>query len=399
MAEPASKIAIFTELRVALAEDNTVIAPSGFGHDYWANCLGAPTNIVLVARRASKPPVRGERVDGRLVEVCLLPAFASSRRAPIDLLRSLVLVHRLLSEPRTLAWLRLPGIVGTIGLLIALARRQVFGVNVVGDPLDVAFRANVGGRLGKLAGIVFAASLRVACAKAAVVVYVTETYLQRRYPPRKGALTRSISNVDSRQFRQSRKVLKPIEVHGKPHFVTIASMDQAYKRVDLFLHVLETLRRQGFSLTATVIGDGRLRPDYERLAADLGLSGAVDFAGSVSPGSVSDHLLASDIFVLCSDTEGLPRALIEAMCMGVPSVATRVGGVPELLPESALACPGSVDSIVAGVKRLLVSKPLRDELAVDLKICAENYHHEVLQERRREVLAHLYALLERSSTR
>src|SRR3546814_19147926 len=69
----------------------------------------------------------------------------------------------------------------------------------------------------------------------------------------------------------------------------------------------------------------------------------------VDPTEVWTILGRSDLFVLCSDTEGMPRALIEAMAAGLPCVGSAVGGVPELLGPEALFEPGSL----AGLRRVL----------------------------------------------
>jgi glycosyltransferase involved in cell wall biosynthesis len=93
----------------------------------------------------------------------------------------------------------------------------------------------------------------------------------------------------------------------------------------------------------TFVGDGRLRTMMEKLAAKLGLSDAVEFAGGVPAGlRVREYLDGSDLFILPSRSEGLPRALLESMARGLPCLATDVGGNRELLPEEALVgsdCP------------------------------------------------------------
>jgi glycosyltransferase involved in cell wall biosynthesis len=80
-----------------------------------------------------------------------------------------------------------------------------------------------------------------------------------------------------------------------------------------------------------LVGDGPCRRELEALARRLGLDDRVTFLGSVVDplGLVSE----SDVFVLPSLTEGAPLALLEAMALGTPVVATRVGGVPEIVDD------------------------------------------------------------------
>jgi glycosyltransferase involved in cell wall biosynthesis len=99
-------------------------------------------------------------------------------------------------------------------------------------------------------------------------------------------------------------------------------------------------------------GDGPLRGALEALAAELGVARAVHLLGARS--DVPDVLNALDAFVLCSDTEGLPLAIPEAMATALPVVSTRVGGIPTVLDE--------------GDSGWLV--PVRDEAALRARIAA-----------------------------
>ena len=84
-----------------------------------------------------------------------------------------------------------------------------------------------------------------------------------------------------------------------------------------------------------MVGDGELRSRLEERASTLGLDGAVRFHGELPKEEVARMMAAADLFVLPSLHETFGCVLIEAMASGVPSVATRVGGVPEVLPPEA----------------------------------------------------------------
>lgn len=82
-----------------------------------------------------------------------------------------------------------------------------------------------------------------------------------------------------------------------------------------------------------IVGDGPLRSALERRVASLGLGGSFEFLGERH--DVPALLAASEIFVLPSRTEASPNGVLEAMAAGVPIVATRVGGIPELVESGA----------------------------------------------------------------
>jgi len=90
--------------------------------------------------------------------------------------------------------------------------------------------------------------------------------------------------------------------------------------------------------TAVFIGEGPLRPDLARRAEAAGRDGAFRWPGVVD--GAARLLRAFDLVVLPSRTEGTPMVLLEAMAAGVPVVATRVGGIPDVVsPDEALLVP------------------------------------------------------------
>ena len=130
----------------------------------------------------------------------------------------------------------------------------------------------------------------------------------------------------------------------------------AVKGVPLLLEAVARLRPAHPALHLTLVGAGAERTVLEAQARALGLEGAVTFTGAQSQAQVADRLEDSDILVLPSFAEGVPVVLMEAMASRIPVVATRVGGVQELVAdgESGLVVPpGCVDSLVAALDRLL----------------------------------------------
>ena len=116
--------------------------------------------------------------------------------------------------------------------------------------------------------------------------------------------------------------------------------------------------------TLLVVGDGVERAQMERLSADLGIGGAVRFLGFRA--DVGDLLGACDLFVLPSLSEGLPLSILEAMAHGLPTVATRVGGIPELITDGRhglLVAPNDAPGLAAAILRMAQNPVLRREMA------------------------------------
>ncbi len=106
------------------------------------------------------------------------------------------------------------------------------------------------------------------------------------------------------------------------------------KGFDLVLEAFTRLAHPDLFLV--VAGDGEERGRLERQAADLGLAGRVFFPGAVLNEGLPDWYSAADLFVLASSREGYPNVLCEAQAMGLPVVATRVWGVPEIIADPSL---------------------------------------------------------------
>jgi glycosyltransferase involved in cell wall biosynthesis len=104
--------------------------------------------------------------------------------------------------------------------------------------------------------------------------------------------------------------------------------------------------------------------DLRALSADLGLGGAVHFAGyQAQPQS---YLAAMDVFALTSDSEGMPLVVLEAWAAGVPVIASAVGGVPKLIDPGRtglLFPPGDEAALAEALVRLLTDPPARRRLA------------------------------------
>jgi glycosyltransferase involved in cell wall biosynthesis len=125
----------------------------------------------------------------------------------------------------------------------------------------------------------------------------------------------------------------------------------AEKGPDLAIDALARVEDPAVRLV--VIGDGRERMQLVEQARSLGVSDRIVWCGSVP--DAGRFFAAFDAFLLSSRTEGTPMALFEAMAANVPIVATRVGGVPQVVDEStALLVPaGDVDAMAAAVKKTL----------------------------------------------
>lgn len=173
--------------------------------------------------------------------------------------------------------------------------------------------------------------------------------------------TRIVENgVDVRRFDPAR-VERTVGDAGRT--IGIVGRLQPAKGHRHFLEAACLLERRLPGSRFLVVGDGPLRAELEREAARLGLGSRVVFTGLVSdPVPVVGAL---DLFTLASLSEGLPVALLEAMSLARPVVATAVGGVPDVIADGCnglLIPPADPAGLARAWERLLTEPGLAERL-------------------------------------
>ena len=127
------------------------------------------------------------------------------------------------------------------------------------------------------------------------------------------------------------------------------------------LKVFASLLKKHPELRLRLVGDGPDQAMLENLGQDLGVGSSVSFLGRLSEEHTLAEIAQSDLLVLPSFMEGLPIVLMEAMALGVPVVASRVAGIPELVEDGTtglLFAPSDWDGFEDQVERLLSDKVL-----------------------------------------
>ena len=148
--------------------------------------------------------------------------------------------------------------------------------------------------------------------------------------------------------------------------ITHVSNFREVKRVKDVVRVFARIRR-AMPATLIMVGDGPDRVDAEHEAAELGVTADVRFLGRLD--SVASLLQASDLFLLPSQTESFGLAALEAMACGSPVVATRAGGIPEVVDDGVTGIlvrydekdPDTFERDLAAGINALVADPARAE--------------------------------------
>jgi glycosyltransferase involved in cell wall biosynthesis len=150
---------------------------------------------------------------------------------------------------------------------------------------------------------------------------------------------------------------------------------QAHKGADVLLNALGRLPDgEAFARPLTLMaGLGEAGGEFEEVVGRLRLDGGVRFLGFRS--DLADLMAAADLFVLASRWEGCPMAVLEAMAMGLPVIASRVGGVPEMIEDgvSGLLLPaGDALALSRAITHLLGDRALACQLGQAARRRVEN---------------------------
>lgn len=160
----------------------------------------------------------------------------------------------------------------------------------------------------------------------------------------------------------------------------------AQKSLEVALEALA--RTEGISLL--LAGEGAERPALERRAAELGLDGKVRFLGAQPRERVLELFKAADAALLSSSWENFPHTVVEALAVGTPVLATRTGGVAEVVRHERnglLVPPGDAGALAAAVRRFFGDAALREALRGAAAASVAEYAPERIYGRLEEVLA------------
>jgi glycosyltransferase involved in cell wall biosynthesis len=271
-----------------------------------------------------------------------------------------------------------------------------YALEVVGDPADVFARGAISHPLRPVIRAVYVAQLKRQARHSVAASYVTERALQARY--RCSGFTTGISSIrmdDSYLAREPKRF-----DGGTLNLIQVGTLEELYKAPDVTLAAVRECVARGLDVKLTLVGGGRRQAELQRMADEPLLRGRVRFTGTLQSGSaVRAELDHSDLFVLPSRQEGLPRAMIEGMGRGLPAIGSLVGGIPELLPREDLVPPGNVAALATKIAEF-GADPARMRAAAARNLeRARGYCASVLRPKRRAFYEFTRAATERSLER
>jgi glycosyltransferase involved in cell wall biosynthesis len=228
--------------------------------------------------------------------------------------------------------IRLPSLIGLLALHIAKKQHKNYLIELVGCPLD-SYRLH--SFIGKIISIPMYFITRFYVKNAESVLYVTDSFLQNRYPTN---TSQQIGCSDVELVIDNKvlaKRMEKIDSKSKDDFVRIGMigfLEAKYKGFKTALKALSLIKNKGNTNYFLEIVGGGNSLYITNLVKELGLDNQVNIIGTLShPNGIMNWLDSIDIYLQPSSTEGMPRALIEAMSRACACIGSNAGEIPELL--------------------------------------------------------------------
>ena len=372
--------------------DNNVYAESVYDYNFYKRYLQSFDHVFAAVRLESvdQTPTNMKKSSGDNVTFLPLPPY----RGPKEYLlkyRNISRIVKKYCDDFDCAIFRIPAATSNIFCKTFARTQKPFVVEVVIDPWENFGPRASGNRL--IRAVVrrsWTKLVKQMCWKANGASYVTERYLQKKYPPRASTIkdgkyfTESYSSVelpdesfsDERSWKENQStfwishVANTFTGYGKGH---ITLMD-----------AVKLVREQGYDVNIRFVGDGPKRKEFEDYANSLGLFRNVIFTGRLPNGiEVRKYIHNSDLFVLPTFAEGLPRVLLEAMAEGIPCLSSPVCGIPEILNKEFLFDFSDVNGFAKGIIRFITNKQLMNKQSQINIEKAKEFSNSKLNEKRK----------------
>lgn len=271
------------------------------------------------------------------------------------------------------AIIRLPSMIGILACDICRKKKKNYIIEMVACAWDGYI--NHHNKFGKIIAPYMFLETRRVVKKAPKVLYVTNNFLQKRYPTQGKSYACSdveIENIDNNVLKDRIKKIENMNKNDTIKLCTVANVGLKYKGQEYVIKALKILKEKGKkNYLYYLVGNGN-NSYLKNMVQKYGLDNEVKFVGSLSHKSVFDFLKSNvDIYIQPSLQEGLPRSLIEAMSLGIPSFASNAGGNTELVEENCIFNKKDYMKIASLLENIKIDK-LKDMTDYNIKK-AENY--------------------------
>jgi Glycosyltransferase len=387
------KLAFFHDTIFKIDEDNNI-----YSHlltmKVWKRYLAVFNDIIITARKknlnsANLSDLNGLiPVNGKHLTFNLLEKYTGSSGKILSQIKNLNQTNNQIKSAlikSDASIMRLPSVVGLLACRQAIRLKKPWAVEVVA----CAYDGNINHK--RLINRLFTPFLyfftKHYVKKAPFALYVTSKFLQNRY--KNNNITTNVSNVeielpDEEVLLKRLNKIDNLNKNTVLNFGVVGSLDVGFKGHYEAMTALSKIKDKLPCFKLKFIGPGNPKYYYD-LAKKLQLSDNFEFNGLLPNGKkVFEWMDNLDVFLIPSLQEGLPRALIEAMSRGCPSLGADTGGIIELIDYQFLHKKKDTNKLSLDILNLINNKDLMKTQAVDNFNKSKEFCNEILNAKRTE---------------
>lgn len=360
---------------------NNYYSPGNFPYSVFTRYLSVFDEVLVVARYKNLNQIRNLPLsNGPNVRFLNIPSTSSiiGRLFERSQLNKQI-IQGLLEVDAVIA--RLPSEIGLRTVKLAEKMGKKWAVEVVGCAWNGYWTH--GSLIAKLFAPFAYLRTKKVISKSKYTLYVTKYFLQHRYPSNGEKV--ACSNVEIEHLDDN-VLQKKIDFLSKPTIVfkigligSLATRTKGLKTAILALRKLKNIEK---NVLLEVVGDGS-KEFWLKLVNKYKLNSMVNIRGTLEKGREIENFLDScHLYIQPSKTEGLPRALIEAMSRSCPAIGSNVGGIPELLDSQFLHSPKNYKRLTDLIINFIQNKKLRVDQAKRNYKVAQEYDKQIIDKRR-----------------
>ncbi len=387
--EKMCKLLVTVDHQFVRTPDGRVWVKTIYEYDFWKRYLNVFDSVRIVCRIQDVSEINEKMLlsSGDKVEFFALPQYRGPKEFALKYFK-IKKQMRGVAEGCDCALFRIPSPIANGVQKEAVKKGLPWAVEIVNDPWDTFAPGSYKGITRPFVRVFFTHQVKSMARRANGASYVTKFALQNRYPSaarlqKKGGYHfenyySSINLKENYFYEDKRQPEAPYTIVHVNSCITDYS-----KGHDVVLRCVKRMLDRGINSKIVFVGDGPARPEFEKMAKDLGIENRVMFTGMLhSSGAVREHLIQADLMIFPTKGEGLPRTVIEAMAVGLPCISTPVNGIPELLDKKDMMTQQDDLAFATRAEEILTDREMYQRISKKNISKAKEYVNSVLSQRR-----------------
>ncbi len=272
-------------------------------------------------------------VNGKNIDVIPVQHY---KKIPDGILKKKIIQKEIekILDGKDIAIIRMPSMIGNIACEVCEKKGIKYLIEMVACAWDGYM--NHHNKMGKIVAPYMYFRTKKNIKKAKNVLYVTNKFLQKRYPTHGNDISCSdvvINPINKKEIKERKERYKNFDDIKEIKVATVANVGLKYKGQEYVIKAMNLSNNK--KIKYYLIGNGNT--EYlDKFIKEYGLEDKVVFMGSIPHKEIFNVLKEMDIYIQPSLQEGMPRALLEAMSIGIPCYGSTAGGIPELLNDKYL---------------------------------------------------------------